>query len=185
MGDAFQVVAQAADEDFIALLIARNRCGPNLPIAELLHRHSIPKDAFEQAMESPLFTETIKRHVKELTANGFGVEQKAAILHEAGTPIVYDILRDPDSPAMARLKAYEMLGDVAGKSKKAVAAIAGTANGYQLVINIGQNPPVEIKGMTVEQIAEDPVITIPEEDEPLPLLHPSAAPDEEVSLFDS
>lgn len=140
-------VEAAVAEDFVALLVARNRCGPAIPIEDLLHRNAIPLAEFHAMLASPGFVETVKRYIAELTAQGFGVESKAAVLHEAGLPIVYEILADRAQPALARLKAHEILGTVSGKGERPAPTTTINATGgtgaYQLVINLGPTTPVE------------------------------------------
>lgn len=146
-GSIFRTVEDSITEDFVALLVARNRCGPAIPIEDLLHRNAIPLPVFHQYLASPAFIETVKRYIAELTQAGFGVESKAAVLHEAGLPIVYEILSDRAQPALARLKAHEILGTVSGKGERPTAhatinATNGGAGAYQLVINLGPATPV-------------------------------------------
>jgi hypothetical protein len=137
-------VEDSITEDFVALLVARNRCGPNIDIYELLHRNAVPPTVFERLLAAPTFVATVKRYMAELTASGFGVQSKAAVLHEAGLPIVYEILGDRAQPALARLKAHEILGAVSGKGETPSTTLnvnAGGAGAYQLVINLGSTQP--------------------------------------------
>jgi hypothetical protein len=156
-------VEDAITEDFVALLVARNRCGPALPIEELLHRNAIPLEVFSQLLTSPTFTARVRALVQELTAAGFGVEAKSAVLHEAGLPIVYEILADPAQPALARLKAHEILGTVSGKADRFKSATApgngatlnlnGAGGTYQLVINLGPAAPQQtLRGVTPQEV---------------------------------
>jgi hypothetical protein len=160
-------VEAAVTEDFVALLVARNRCGPAIPIEELLHRNAIPLEDFQRLLTSGTFVATTKRYVHELTQAGFGVEAKSAVLHEAGLPIVYEILADPAQPALARLKAHEILGTVSGKGDPARAPGANTLNvgingsgAYQLVINLGPTPTdTTTLRAPVEKLVHDAVAT--------------------------
>jgi hypothetical protein len=139
-----QQVDDSITEDFVALLVARNRCGPNIDIYELLHRNAVPPAVFERLLAAPTFVSTVKRYMAELTASGFGVQSKAAVLHEAGLPIVYEILGDRAQPALARLKAHEILGAVSGKGETPTQTVNLNAAGggsYQLVINLGSTQP--------------------------------------------
>lgn len=158
MGAVLSSVESSITEDFVALLVARNRCGPAIPIEDLLHRNAIPLQVFQGYLSSPTFVETVKRYMAELTQAGFGVESKAAVLHEAGLPIVYEILSDRAQPALARLKAHEILGTVSGKGERPAAhatinATNGGTGAYQLVINLGPATPVEtLRASTQKQV---------------------------------
>ena len=127
------------DFDYVTLLLARNRCGANLPVDELLHRFAFPALDFARFSEQPEFETKISAYIKQLTDEGYGAREKAKLLHEAGLPIVYGILTDTAQPAVARLRAHELLGDAA--SPPAAGAAGGAAPGstnvtYQLVINL-------------------------------------------------
>jgi hypothetical protein len=156
MRNAALHVEQAIDRDFIALLVAKNRAGASVPIPDLLRAHAIAQTEYDACCADPTFEATVTKYAKQLNEEGFGVEQKAAVLHEMGLPIVFDILRDPEQPAMARLKAHEMLGDVSGQSKaKKLQQLTAHASGYQLIINLpGATPALPqtetFHGLTIE-----------------------------------
>lgn len=157
-----RTVEDAITEDFVALLVARNRCGASIPIEELLHRNAIPLTDFNRFLLSPTFISTVKRYIAELTAQGMGVEAKSALLHEAGLPIVYEILADPAQPALARLKAHEILGTVSGKGEKNAAPshtlnVNGNGGSYQLVINLGTATETTTLRAPVEKLVQDAV----------------------------
>lgn len=153
MTDPIHILQQAVDVDYVALLVAQNRCAANDPIEDFLLRFGVPLSTLTSCMAHPEFETKLQQHMRELKANGFSVEAKAAMLHEAGLPTVFQILQDPDAPASARLKAHEQLGDIAQKGKLAAKQVQVSAgNGYQLIINLGAAVPSEsFKGVTVTQ----------------------------------
>jgi len=153
MRNPIPAIEKAIDRDFLALLLAKNRVGACRPVHEVLYAHAIPVSEYEELTADPSFEALVSKYVKQLNDEGFGVEQKAAVLHEMGLPIVFDILRDPEQPAMARLRAHEMLGDIAGKSKsrKLLPEVKAQPSGYQLVINITPAAkPETYNGMVIE-----------------------------------
>ena len=160
------IIEQATTEDFVALLVARNRVGASIPLEELLHRYGVPLEDFQELAKQTTFHDKIKQQVESLTKTGFGVEEKAAILHEAGLPVLYEMLNNEDLPASARLKAHEMLGDISGKSKKNPDAFQpGAGPGrYQLTIIIGDTKETHIASPTANIIDATPT-TIAFEDE--------------------
>lgn len=179
---ALTLLEQSINIDYVALLLARNRCSLNAPIEDVLHQHQIPLNFLDTCMADPEFEAKIVKHVRMLQADGFSVEAKAAMLHEMGLPTVFGILQDPDAPAAARLKAHEQLGDIAQKGKLAAKQqqLGGAAERFTIQINIPSAPD---KSITVDASPDTPALptttpAITITTTPTPATTITAAPDE-------
>jgi hypothetical protein len=142
MRNAAQLVEQSIDRDFVALLLAQNRAGAAVPVAQVLHANAIPNQLYLDYLQDPSFEVLVQKHTKELVDSGFGIEKKSAVLYEMALPLAYDIARDTDQPGSTRLTAIKFLGEASGKfnPKQAGVQIAATGQSYQIIINYGDDP---------------------------------------------
>lgn len=145
----------------LALAIARNQVGANVPVHEVLAAEGITQQEYDAIKKNPTFEGYVAAYVKELTETGFSFAAKSRVLAEALLPDVYHMIKDPDVPAAVRLKAVENIvewGDL--KPKKTVEA--GGGPGYSITINIPGALPTTVSARTqAADVVEVPTIELP------------------------
>lgn len=145
----------------LALAIARNQVGANVPVHEVLAAEGVTQQEYDAIKKNPTFEGYVAAYVKELTETGFSFAAKSRVLAEALLPDVYHMIKDPDVPAAVRLKAVENIvewGDL--KPKKVVEA--GGGPGYSITINIPGALPTTVSARTqAADVVEVPTIELP------------------------
>ncbi|MFM6959568.1 MAG: hypothetical protein ACKOW0_00895 [Schleiferiaceae bacterium] len=145
----------------LALAIARNQVGANVPVHEVLAAEGITQQEYDAIKVNPTFEGYVSAYVKELTETGFSFAAKSRVLAEALLPDVYHMIKDPDVPAAVRLKAVENIvewGDL--KPKKVVEA--GGGPGYSITINIPGALPTTVSARAqTADVVDVPTIALP------------------------
>lgn len=158
----------------LALAIARNQVGANVPVHEVLAAEGVTQQEYDAIKKNPTFTGYVTAFAKDLTENGFSFAAKSRVLAEALLPDVYHLARDVDAPAAVRLKAIEDIvewGDL--KPKKSVET--GGGPGYSITINIPGALPTTVTAkapaadtVDAEDAVEIPTIELPRPRAPKP-----------------
>ena len=110
-----------------------------------------PSD-FEYYLTDKVFAGYVKAYSTELQENGFSFSAKCRVLAEDALKSMYQIAKDDEAPAAARVKSVENLVEWAGLGKKAQNDLQTGGGGpkYQLVINFSGRPET-FNGVTIEQ----------------------------------
>lgn len=128
----------AADTELreLALAVARNAVGPNLPIASVLAGQAITQSEYDRIKTNPTFQKYVAAYEKDLSENGFSFAAKAKVLAEHLLPEAFNLVKDKDVSGPARVKMMENLVDWAGLKPRqdAAALVAGTGFSIQIVI---------------------------------------------------
>lgn len=128
----------AADTELreLALAVARNAVGPNLPIASVLAGQAITQSEYDRIKTNPTFQKYVTAYENDLRENGFSFAAKAKVLAEHLLPEAFNLVKDKDVSGPARVKMLENLVDWAGLKPRQDAAslVAGTGFSIQIVI---------------------------------------------------
>lgn len=142
----------------LALAVARNSVGANLPIDQVIAREGISQLEYDQLEHDPQFKKYTDAFVAELTNNGFSIQAKAQVLVEDLLPSIYHLARDLDAPAASRIKSFDSLVDLAGVRPKTDQSVVGTGSGFSVVINFptgSANAISQNQGRVIEHSAEE------------------------------
>lgn len=127
----------------LAFALARNECGPRLPVEEVLQAEGVSADYFMAVADDAVFKRLVKGFVKDLTENGVSFQMKARIQAEALLKKQFVLIHDPETPPAVAVKAIENTVRWAGLEPKTTqqAATSQAGPGFQLVINIPAPAP--------------------------------------------
>lgn len=141
----------------LALAVARNRVGAQVPLDELLAAEHVAPEQFAEYMKDPVFVRYIKQFALELQENGFSFRAKSRVAAEDLIKVAYKIVTDDETPAAVRMKGIENFvswGDLA--PKPASSQTGNSENGPGIVINIappaGYNAQIGTTTLTATQI---------------------------------
>lgn len=139
----------------IALGIARNQVGAQLPIEQVLPILGVEEDEYERLCENRAFVRYVEQYEQELTENGFSFAAKARVLAEDLLPVAYSMAKDDLVPPPVRAKMIENLVDWGGLKPKNNAIDVPPGSGFSIMINLGGNHEAAVKQA---KKAEKPVI---------------------------
>ncbi len=128
------VAADFMEEHELALALARNALGLQLPVAELLQELNIDPYYVIQLAKNKPFTDMVKQYRAELEKDGMGIKLKSAVALEQSIPRLYCLVHNKNTPANVVVQGVKQLADMAGVSKPDAEATA--ANGAGFVVNI-------------------------------------------------
>jgi len=150
---SISIIHQQIDQQTLAVELARNEAGADIPVDDLLLQIGVSRAYYDQLMKDPLFQQQVKRLRREIEENGISFQMKSHIAAEDSLPVLYRIVNDPDTPPAAAIKGMEMLVRWANLEPKANVATQGA----QFALNINLNP-VSAGGATVSinTVAESP-----------------------------
>lgn len=137
----------------LALSIARNNVGAQLPIHGVIAGEGLTQTEYDQIAANPQFQRYLEAYTTELRENGFSFAAKSRVLAEDLLPVAYHMAKDPDVPAATRAKMIENLvdwGDL--KPKNTANSTAGP--GFSITINLPSTPTSAPKTLVLE--AETP-----------------------------
>jgi hypothetical protein len=121
------------DEHELALQLARNALGMQLPVEEVLDRLGIAPAELIQLSKSNNFREMVKSYRSELEKDGEGIRLKSAVALEHSIKRLYRLIHDVETPANVVVQGVKQLADMAGVSKPEVQNVA---TGAGFVVNI-------------------------------------------------
>lgn len=161
----------------LALTVARNEVGANVPLSELLANECLSADEYDKIARNPVFVQYLKQIKAELVENGFSFASKCRVLAEDLLANAYRMAKDTDTPAAVRLRALENLVDWGDLKPKTAFAGAG-GPGYSIVINLpGAAASAQPTTTTIDNAVTSATPTIPV------IELPSAAPAELIPQF--
>lgn len=120
----------------IAINIARNKLGANLPVEALLPALGLDQDEFEELASNPQLARYVEAYTKELQDNGFSFAAKARILAEDLLPDAYKMAKDRDISPAVRAKMIENLVEWGDLKPKNSANVAAPGSGFSITINL-------------------------------------------------
>ena len=156
----------------LALTVARNEVGANLPLDDILAAECLSPAEYTAITRNAQFQAYKKTLKAELEENGFSFAAKCRVLAEDLLSNAYNMAKDVDTPAAVRLKALENLVDW-GDLKPKVAFAGAGGPGYSIVINI---PGAHTTSTTATVI--DDITTTPKTPKAPTFILPSAPPKE-------
>lgn len=150
------IVINDAKLKSLALVVARNRVGPNDPIEDILAREEVDQGVFAAILTDPVFRRYVRGFVHELTESGFSFSYKSKILAEELLPDLYHMVRNEDLPAAARAKIAENLVEWGGlKPQPAAVPVTPPGGGFHITFNIPALPQ-ERAAITMDAAAAIP-----------------------------
>jgi hypothetical protein len=159
----YNAVQQDTFLQSLALAVARNTVGANLPLTDVLKREGVSQQEYANISANNTYQQYLTAYTKELTENGFSFSAKARVLAEDLLPNLYYIARDVDSPAPSRIKAIENLvewGEL--KPKENARATMGAGFSINIVLPDGNSQSATI---SVTENQEPPEGTDEDEEE--------------------
>lgn len=144
----------------LAMSVARNQVGANLPVEEVLLTEGLTRSEYDTIALNPQYKRYVLSYVKDLAENGYSFVSKARLLAEDLLKTAYGIAKDPDAPAAARVKMIENLVEWGNVAPKA-AVVVGNGQGFSITINIpGTNQQQEVLD-DVTDVVDKATMTIP------------------------
>ena len=123
----------------LALSVARNQVGANVPIDQVIKSEGITLAEYQEIEANPTFQAYLNRYVTELKDSGFSFEAKCRVLAEDLLPNFYHMARDPDTPAPVRAKVVENLVKWANLEPKSDVKVGGGAGFSINIVLPGEN----------------------------------------------
>lgn len=141
------LISRELDIQSLALAIARNNVGEQVPVSQVLAREHYTQAQYDQLLTDKVFTNLIESYELELIEKGFSFMAKNKVAAEDGIRDMYRLLKDPDTPAAVKVKIHENFVANSGLAPRPTANAAGLngEGGAGIVINI--QPPA---GYTVK-----------------------------------
>jgi hypothetical protein len=132
--------------DALAFAIARNHCGANEPINNVLAAEGVTADDFMRIADDKVFQRSVQNYTKELTENGTSFQLKARLQAEDLLARQFLLIHDPETPPAVAVKAIENTVRWAGLEPKTTGNGAGGAGGpqFQIIFNLESSKPVVI-----------------------------------------
>lgn len=133
----------------LALSIARNNVGAQLPIHSVIAGEGLTQNEYDQIAANPQYKRYLEAYTTELRENGFSFAAKSRVLAEDLLPVAYHMAKDPDVPAATRAKMIENLVDW-GDLKPKNSAISTAGPGFSITINLPSTPNSSPKTLVLE-----------------------------------
>ena len=139
----------------IALTLARNSLGANVPVEHLLPAIGIDEDEYEALCDNEQFNFYVEAYTKELRENGFSFSAKARILAEDLLPDAYKMAKDREISPAVRAKMIENLVDWGDLKPKNTNANIAPGSGFSITINLPTGQQHVIKDVENAEIVEN------------------------------
>lgn len=117
----------------LALALARNKLGHDLPPKELVQELGISEDTLKHLLANPSFKRLVQQTKQDLESNNEGIKLKSAIALEDSIAQFYRLIHSPDTPANVVVQAGKLLSDMSGATK---AANTDTNQGPSFVLHL-------------------------------------------------
>jgi len=101
----------------IALAIARNHLGLQLPVGVLLDSLDIDKQVLVTLLKNTEFTKLIRKYKRELEEDGEGIRLKSAIALEDCIGRMHGLIHDVETPPNVVVQGFKVLSETAGVNK--------------------------------------------------------------------
>ena len=125
--------AHFMDEQQLALALARNALGMQLPVSELCIQMGVDVQQIVTLSKNKSFIAMVKDYRAELEKDGEGIRLKSAVALEHSIPKLYSLVHNVDTPANVVVQGIKQMADMAGVNKQEVGAVAA---GSGFVVNI-------------------------------------------------
>lgn len=120
----------------LALAEARNAVGAEEPTAIFLVQQRLSQQEYDAILKDVTYRGYVASYTAELRETGFGFSVKAKILAEDLLSDIYQMAKDPGTPAQMRVRTLENLVEWGRLAPKQSATdVAGT--GFSVTINMG------------------------------------------------
>jgi hypothetical protein len=153
----------------LALAVARNDVGAGEPLPVVLAQEGVTQGEYTAIATNPQYTRYLDSFTRELKENGFSFAAKCRVLAEELLPTMYHIVKDPDQPAAARVKAIENLVTWADLKPKGEVQVS-TGAGFSISISINGLTPTKITATGAADVTD----VIPKAPPPPTLVLPGA-----------
>jgi hypothetical protein len=101
----------------IALAIARNYLGLQLPVRVLLDSLDIDEQILATLLKNTEFTKLIRKYKRELEEDGEGIRLKSAIALEDCIGRMHGLIHDVETPPNVVVQGFKVLSETAGVNK--------------------------------------------------------------------
>ena len=156
-----QIAPRFVEEHEIALALARNSLGMQLPVTELVAEMGVDIRHVTQLSKSNTFVDMVKAYKRELSEDGEGIRLKSAVALEHSIKKLYTMIHNPDTPANVVVQGVKQLADMAGIGGKQDVAVVAAGSGF--VVNIDLSGLKEladaVKQQKPQNIVESTAIT--------------------------
>jgi len=122
------------------MAVARNHVGPNDDISVVLLREDVPANEFAAIEKDRVYQRYVTAYTKELEENGFSFAAKCRILAEDAIQSMYDMSKNEEMPAAARVKAVENLVEWGGLAAPKIAQDGAGTGGFHITFNLPASP---------------------------------------------
>ena len=102
-----ELINAELDMQALAMAIARNNVGQDIPLSLLLKREHVTQAQYDDLSTDKMFTQLITTYELEFVDKGFSFMTKNKVAAEDGIKDMYRLLKDPDTPAAVKVKIYE------------------------------------------------------------------------------
>lgn len=109
----------------IALAVARNYLGMQLPLTELLESLGLSPYTMSALLSNDEFGKLVCKYRRELEEDNEGIRLKSAIALEACIPQLYRLVHDHETPPTVVVQGFKALAETAGVTKQDAKTPAG------------------------------------------------------------
>jgi hypothetical protein len=145
------------EEHQIALEIAKNDLGMQLPIRDLLNKLGLSAQALRALLANDNFKKMVRAYRSELEKDHEGVRLKSAIALEDSIPHLHKIIHDPDTPPNVVVQGCKQLAEMAGLNRSSNDAPTGSG----FVVNIDLSGLKNMQNRSSTPIDITPDVTVP------------------------
>lgn len=139
--------SNSTGDDLIFLQLAREIAMDIHPLADILANHEISTVRFEEIKLNARFQALLLSQVEEWNSalnTGERVKLKALSCIEEALPEFYARMHDPNENLPAKVKAFEVMAQVAGLSKNGQVVGVGGGEKFSVTINLGADKQLTI-----------------------------------------
>lgn len=112
------VTLSEVDANAIAYALAKNACGPKLPLTQVADTLKILPETLKMLIGSTGFRAKYNTFVTEITESGESFKLKARVQAEELLSTQWEIIHDRDAPHSVRMKGIENVVEWAGLGEK-------------------------------------------------------------------
>ena len=146
------ISASFVDEHELALALARNALGMQLPVTELIEQLGVDQQHVVQLSKNESFVAMVKEYKAELSKDGEGIRLKSAVALEHSIKKLYTMIHNADTPANVVVQGVKQLADMANVGKNHEVAASAAGSGFVVNIDLSGlkelaeaiNPPAKI-----------------------------------------
>jgi hypothetical protein len=167
----------------LALSVARNSVGPNVPISDVLVSEGLTSAEYVGIAQNPTFIQYLNKFTTQLSESGFSFEAKCKVLAEDLLSQYYHMGRDMETPAAVRSKVVENLVEWANLKPKTSAAGMAAGSGFSINIVLpGTQEPATTVVVNAQPDPENSPVILDGDIHETSTLHEQLNPYEENAL---